>query len=43
VAVMGGVEVTIRYPGETGREAKKRRRFEKKQLKQQKKLRDGSK
>ena len=39
VAIMGGVEVTIRYPGETGREAKKRLRFERKRRKQ---LRDGS-
>jgi hypothetical protein len=39
VALLGGVEVTIRYPGETGREAKKRRKFERKKRKQ---LRDGS-
>jgi hypothetical protein len=37
VALMGGVEVTIRYPGETGREAKKRRRFERKLQKQRQK------
>lgn len=46
VALMGGVEVTIRYPGETGREAKKRRRSErrlrKQQEKEQKRLRGGS-
>lgn len=30
LAVMGGVEIAIRLPGETEREAKKRRRFEKK-------------
>jgi hypothetical protein len=28
VAIMGGVEVTVRYPGESGREAKKRLREE---------------
>ena len=39
LAVMGGVEVSIRYPGETPREAKRRRRFAKKK---QKRLRDGS-
>lgn len=39
LAVMGGVEVSIRYPGETPREAKRRRRFAKKKQKQ---LRDGS-
>jgi hypothetical protein len=39
VAVMGGVEVSIRFPGETARDAKKRRRFEKKHRKQ---LGDGS-
>jgi hypothetical protein len=33
VAIMGGVDVNIRYPGETGREAKKRRRFERKERK----------
>jgi len=38
LAIMGGVEVTIRYPGETPREAKRRRRFAKKKQKQ---LRDG--
>ena len=43
LAVMGGVEVTVRNPGETHREAKRRRRFEKRQRKQeQKRLRDGS-
>jgi len=39
LAVMGGVEVSIRYPGETPREAKRRRRFARKKQKQ---LRDGS-
>jgi len=39
VAVMGGVEVKIRYPGETPREARRRRRFAKKK---QKRLGDGS-
>lgn len=39
LALMGGVEVTTRYPGETNREAKRRRKFEKKKKKQ---LRDGS-
>ena len=42
-ALMGGVDVTVRYPGETSREAKRRRRFEKKKRKQkQKQLGDGS-
>ncbi len=31
LAIMGGVEVSIRYPGETPREAKRRRRFAKKE------------
>jgi hypothetical protein len=31
VAVMGGVEVKVRYPGETGREARKRVREERRQ------------
>jgi hypothetical protein len=39
LAIMGGVEVSIRYPGETPREAKRRRRFAEKK---QKHLRDGS-
>jgi hypothetical protein len=39
LAMLGGVEVSIRYPGETARDAKKRRRFEKKRRKQ---LGDGS-
>jgi len=39
VAIMGGVEVSIRYPGETPREAKRRRRFARKE---QKRLKDGS-
>ncbi|MCJ7628703.1 MAG: DUF1707 domain-containing protein [Longimicrobiales bacterium] len=39
LAIMGGVEVSIRYPGETPREAKRRHRFAKKE---QKRLRDGS-
>jgi len=39
LAIMGGVEVSIRYPGETNREAKRRRRFAKKK---QKRLKDGS-
>lgn len=39
LAVMGGVEVSIRFPGETPREAKRRRRFARKKQKQ---LRDGS-
>lgn len=45
LAIMGGVEVSIRYPGETTREAKRRRRFAKKEQKQkrkQKRLGDGS-
>lgn len=39
LALLGGVDVTVRHPGETEREAKRRRRFEKKK---RKKLRDGS-
>jgi hypothetical protein len=31
LAIMGGVDVTVRYPGETPREAKRRRRFAKKE------------
>jgi hypothetical protein len=42
LSVMGGVEVTTRYPGETNREAKRRRRFERKKNRQQKRLGDGS-
>jgi hypothetical protein len=41
--LMGGVEVTTRHPGETAREAKRRRKFEKKKQKlERKQLRDGS-
>ena len=40
LALLGGVEVTIRHPGETAREAKKRRRFEKKE--RRKRLKKGS-
>jgi len=39
LAIMGGVEVSIRYPGETPREAKRRHRGAKRR---QKRLRDGS-
>jgi len=39
LAIMGGVDVSIRYPGETNREAKRRRRFARKK---QKRLQDGS-
>lgn len=42
LAVMGGVDVTVRYPGETNREARRRRRSERKENKKQKRLRDGS-
>lgn len=38
VALMGGVEVKIRHPGETERDAKRRRRFERKE---RRRLRDG--
>ena len=31
LSIMGGVEVSIRYPGETPRDAKRRRRFAKKE------------
>jgi len=31
LAIVGGVDVTVRYPGETPREAKRRRRFAKKE------------
>lgn len=31
VAVMGGVEISVRYPGETAKEAKRRRRLERKE------------
>jgi hypothetical protein len=31
LAILGGVEVSVRYPGETPREAKRRRRFAKKE------------
>jgi len=41
--LMGGVEVSTRRPGETAREAKRRRRFEKKKRKlERKQLGDGS-
>ena len=39
LAIMGGVEVNIRYPGETSRDAKRRRRVAKKE---QKRLKKGS-
>jgi len=39
LAVMGGVDVQIRFPGETNREAKKRRRLDRKK---RRRLRDGS-
>jgi hypothetical protein len=39
LAVMGGVDVQIRYPGETNREAKKRRRLDRKKSRR---LKDGS-
>jgi hypothetical protein len=42
VALMGGVDVTVRYPGETSREAKRRRRFARKEMKRNKRLGDGS-
>jgi len=42
LALLGGVEVQIRYPGETPREAKRRRRFEKKRGKERRRrLRGG--
>ncbi len=42
-SLMGGVEVATRHPGETAREAKRRRRFEKKRRKlERKQLGDGS-
>jgi hypothetical protein len=40
LCLMGGVEVSIRLPGETPREAKRRRRLAKKE--QRKRLKDGS-
>lgn len=40
LCIMGGVEVSIRLPGETPREAKRRRRFAKKE--QRRRLKDGS-
>ena len=40
LCVMGGVEVSIRLPGETPREAKRRRRFAKKE--QRRRRKDGS-
>jgi hypothetical protein len=44
VAVMGGVDVTVRYPGESAREAKRRRRHLKKERRRQRhrRLGDGS-
>ena len=41
LALMGGVEVTTRFPGETNREAKRRRKFERKEKKRLKCLGDG--
>jgi hypothetical protein len=41
-ALMGGAEITVRYPGESARDAKRRRRFAKKEKKRQKRLGDGS-
>lgn len=32
LAIMGGVDVSVRYPGETGREAKRRRKLERKEM-----------
>lgn len=40
LCIMGGVEVSVRLPGETPREAKRRRRFAKKE--QRRRLKDGS-
>ena len=40
LAILGGVEVAVRHPGETERDAKRRRRFEKKEARRR--LRDGS-
>jgi hypothetical protein len=40
LALLGGVDVQIRHPGETAREAKRRRRFEKKE--KRKRLKRGS-
>jgi len=47
LCIMGGVEVSIRLPGETPREAKRRRRFARKEQRiankeQRKRLKDGS-
>jgi hypothetical protein len=47
LCIMGGVEVSIRLPGETPRDAKRRRRFAKKEQRiakkeQRKRLKDGS-
>ncbi|MDT8340121.1 MAG: DUF1707 domain-containing protein [Longimicrobiales bacterium] len=39
VAMMGGVEVSVRHPGETAREAKRRRKEERRE---QRRLRDGT-
>ena len=41
LALLGGVEVTTRFPGETNREAKRRRRFERKEKKRRKRLGEG--
>jgi hypothetical protein len=38
LAIMGGVDITVRHPGESAREARTRRRLEKKE---RKRLRDG--
>ena len=38
VAIMGGVDIAVRYPGESARDARRRRRTEQKE---QKRLRDG--
>ena len=34
MAIMGGVEVTVRLPGETARDARQRRRIERKKRRQ---------
>lgn len=38
VAVMGGVDVKVRYPGETARDARQRRRLEAREVRQQRRL-----
>ena len=40
-ALMGGVEVSVRYPGETARDARERIREERRDLRQQRKLNRG--